>query len=218
MKLVSEVRICTKCKTEKPLTTDFFHKAKTNPQGLNTVCKDCKREYAKAYTEANRIKVAERRRKYRKNNQDKIKRGKRKHYLENREKILASNKKHYEKNVEMYRSYNHKREARLADLPNTLTMSEWAETKKSFNGSCAYCGKSEEQHQAKFKQNLHQDHFTPLSAGGGYTKDNILPSCLTCNLSKQDYNFFEWYPQQEHYSIEREQKITEILGVNYDYI
>ena len=105
-----------------------------------------------------------------------------------------------------------KRKARIRKLPNTLKVSEWLEAKKIFNNSCAYCGMTKEEHKIEHNQRLHQDHFIPLSKGGGYTKDNIIPACRSCNSSKRDTYFKEWYSQQEYYSTEREQKILEYLG------
>lgn len=56
----------------------------------------------------------------------------------------------------------------------TLTDEEWKETLKAFDDKCVYCGAPWEQ----------QDHLIPIPAGGGYTKENIVPSCANCNNSK----------------------------------
>ena len=71
---------------------------------------------------------------------------------------------------------------------------------------------NEEEHQALYGQVLHQEHFIPLSKGGEYTHNNIIPACKSCNSSKQDTDFFEWYPTYEEYNEEREQFILEYLG------
>lgn len=61
---------------------------------------------------------------------------------------------------------------------------------------------------------LTQDHFLPLSKGGEYTVNNIIPACKNCNCSKQDKDFSEWYSKQEFYRKERELKILEhVYGI-----
>lgn len=87
-----------------------------------------------------------------------------------------------------------------------LSESQWNRALESFNNTCAYCG-------ARDKR-LQQEHFIPLSKGGEYTVNNIIPACSKCNRSKYNYSFFEWYPKQEFYSKEREKKILDYLNYN----
>ena len=84
-----------------------------------------------------------------------------------------------------------------------MTNEEWLECQNYFrdkNGNlrCAYCNKVIEAATV--------EHFIPIAKGGTLTKENVLPVCLSCNTSKQDKDFFEWYPQQEFYSKERKRK------------
>lgn len=72
--------------------------------------------------------------------------------------------------------YNHQRQARKLRLPATLTAEEWLDILEEYNHSCAYCGIKE--------ADLVQEHWIPLSRGGGYTTDNIVPACKTCNSRK----------------------------------
>ena len=97
-----------------------------------------------------------------------------------------------------------KRRTLKAQLPATLTAEQWRETTQLFNNKCAYCGETHK---------LEQDHFIALTKGGGYTFDNIIPACRSCNCSKNNRDFFEWYPQYEHYSKERETAILEFLDL-----
>lgn len=87
----------------------------------------------------------------------------------------------------------------LKGLPNTLTDVEWDSAVRFFEGKCAYCGKA--------GKTLTQDHFIPLSKGGGYTADNIIPACGSCNSSKKNRWFEDWYPKNKNYSMKREEKI-----------
>ncbi len=76
---------------------------------------------------------------------------------------------------------------RRRGLAATLTAEEWEEIKNQFGYKCVYCGG-----MAK----LTQDHLIPVSKGGGLTKDNIVPACLSCNSKKRDkiIPFRLWYP------------------------
>jgi len=67
---------------------------------------------------------------------------------------------------------DHKKRLREISLPNTLTAEEWVQIKKQFKHRCIYCGE---------KKPLTHEHIIPLSRGGGFTKDNILPACKECN-------------------------------------
>lgn len=64
------------------------------------------------------------------------------------------------------------------DQLSTLTIGEWVETLKAFDFSCVYCGGDYEC----------LEHFIPVSAGGGTTANNCVPSCLSCNNRKKDWN------------------------------
>lgn len=97
----------------------------------------------------------------------------------------------------------HRRLARKKKLPYNYSNKDWEETVEYFGNKCAYCGCSSEK--------LEREHFVPLSKGGEYTKDNIIPSCMSCNRSKSDKNFFEWYKEHEHYSETRKNKILRFL-------
>jgi len=86
---------------------------------------------------------------------------------------------------------------------STLTKEQWEGIKKDFNNTCCYCGKEIQ---------LAQEHFIPLSKGGEYTSNNILPSCKHCNSSKRDKDFKTWYPKYNFYSKKREVKILKYLN------
>lgn len=224
-------KICSKCGEEKPATTEYFRKAKTNKDGLRGQCKDCVKEYNKQYREENKEEIKELNKQWRKENKEEIKEYNKQYYKENKEEIKEKkneyNKQYYEENKEkrneylkQYRQENKERvrqhcqtyRARKRLLPATLTTKQWQEIKKDFDSKCAYCGMTEENHLKIFNQQLHQEHFIPLSEGGEYTDNNIIPACRNCNSSKNNTNFFEWYPTYEEYNEEREQFILEYLG------
>lgn len=163
--------------------------------------KEQKREYYKNRT--NHRKEYEEQ--YRKNHKE-INSDYQKQY---REKNKTQRNQYYEKNKDKIylssRLSDHRRKAFKKQLPKNYTIAEWNICIKHFLNQCAYCGKVD---------NLTQDHFIPLSKCGEYTINNIIPVCKSCNSSKSNKDFFEWYPKQEFYSKKREQKILKYL--NYD--
>ena len=68
-----------------------------------------------------------------------------------------------------------KRKYALKD--STLTLAEWEQIKEKHNHLCFYCKK---------KKPLEMDHFIPLSRGGQHTKENVVPSCRSCNAKKSN--------------------------------
>jgi hypothetical protein len=156
----------------------------------------------KKYYINNKEKINKQKKQYFKNNEDKFKKLSKQYYKENINKIKERVKQYQKENPEVSVRESHKRRAMKKQLPCTLTANQWQKIKYHFDNVCAYCGK---------KAKLTQEHFIPISKGGGYTKDNIIPACISCNCSKQDTYFYQWYPSHEHYNKQREQKI-------YDYL
>jgi len=153
------------------------------------------RQYRDANKEIIRVRMVE----YREINRKKL--------TDNRQKnktTLAKNRKAWAKlNPEKIRSYRQIRRSLQNDLPATLTINEWKIIKKIFNNKCAYCGK---------EKPLTQEHFVPLSKGGEYTNNNIIPVCSNCNSSKNNREFSKWYPMFKYYSKKREKAILTYLG------
>jgi len=77
--------LCTKCNIEKSI--DDFFKSKTDKNGFNRPCKDCRREWWKEFSkrEHQKVKVAKYSKQY---------------YLLNKEKICLRSKEYRENNVE----------------------------------------------------------------------------------------------------------------------
>lgn len=232
------MKICTKCKTEKPITKEYFHKNKNKKDGFMDICKTCKKEYYQnnreyfvsrtskyrkenkehclevraEYRKENKDEIAKRLKGYYENNKEHFKQLRRIYYRENKNKVLEGVRKYNKANPHISRQYKQRRKALERKLPYTLTNEEWNNIKLYFNNSCAYCGMTEEAHLEEHNEQLHQEHFIPISQGGEYTHNNILTSCKNCNSSKYNRDFIEWYPEYEHYSKEREQLILKYLG------
>lgn len=69
----------------------------------------------------------------------------------------------------------------LAD--NDLTDAQWSAIKEAWGG-CAYCGST--------AGSMQRDCVQPLSRGGRYTLDNIVPACRSCNASKSNSEVTSW--------------------------
>jgi len=82
------------------------------------------------------------------------------------------------------RAAQERRQALQAGLPATLTETQWEGALSYFGYSCAYCGASD----VLFEQ----EHLVPVSAGGGYVVENILPACKRCNRSKRAATLVDW--------------------------
>lgn len=162
----------------------------------------------KTYRINNRDKINAYWRNYNKINKDKIREWNERYCLKHPERVIESRKKYRINNLEKVREqsrlHQQKRNALKRKLPSTLTIKQWEDIKIAFDNKCAYCGKKDNR--------LTQDHFIPLTKGGEYTHNNIIPACLSCNSSKRDYDFFEWYPKKRYYSDKRKEKIIMFLG------
>lgn len=160
-------------------------------------------EQKKEYYQKNRDEKLKYREGHYKANRDKLIKYARGYYKDNKDKIAEYSKGYRENNRDLRNVLEQRRRAKKNKLPNHFTKSEWKDTKDYFDNRCAYCGSDEE---------LTQEHFIPLSKGGEYTVNNIIPACRSCNCSKKDRDFFEWYPEQGFYSKARENKILEYLN------
>jgi 5-methylcytosine-specific restriction endonuclease McrA len=215
---------CKKCGNEFPATEEFFYVHKECKDGFRPECKACRIKIVKNFYKENNNKILEQKKEYHIKNRDKIcaikkeynkinssKRSKwgKKYYIENKDLLNKKSKDYYYSNPERSRYYakksKHKRRTLEKQIETNFSFNEWRFCKEHFDYKCAYCGK---------EQPLTQDHFIPLSKGGEYTKNNIIPCCSICNSSKCNSDFFEWYPMKSFYDKKKERKILKYL--NYD--
>ena len=167
--------------------------------------KEHKNEYNKQYYKDNKESFAEQSKQYQQENKERLAEYN-KQYRKNNKELLAEYKKQYsQENPEKCVIYKQRREARKRQLDSTLTFEQWENIKQDFNHKCAYCGKEDK---------LQQEHLLPLSKGGEYTHNNIIPACGSCNSGKGNKLFHEWYPKYKHYSKKREKQLLQYLGYN----
>jgi 5-methylcytosine-specific restriction endonuclease McrA len=71
----------------------------------------------------------------------------------------------------------------MARVEHDLTTQQWDALRVAWGG-CAYCGASDE--------GLQRDCVLPISRGGRYTLDNVVPACRSCNASKCNQEVTSW--------------------------
>ncbi|GAA1724702.1 HNH endonuclease [Microcella frigidaquae] len=76
-----------------------------------------------------------------------------------------------------------RRRTRVAAADNDLTPTQWAELQALWGG-CAYCGATD--------RPLQRDCVQPITRGGRYTLDNVVPACGSCNASKSNDEVTSW--------------------------
>ena len=70
----------------------------------------------------------------------------------------------------------------MAKVEHDLTPAQWAALKAAWGG-CAYC---------RATGALQRDCVLPISRGGRYTLDNVVPACRSCNASKCNSETTAW--------------------------
>lgn len=231
--VLDEMKRCSKCEDEFPKTIEYFKNDKNTKDGLYGQCRDCVSKRSKAYREKNNDHIVVYNHQYRKDNKDKRSEYQRKYREENRESYLGKSKLYRIANRDSRNSYNknyilqnkeywaewHKRyrrensessnikcqryRAKKRNLPHTLTSDQWVNAKLYFDNKCSFCDK---------EVKLTKEHLAPVDNGGEFTRQNIIPSCKSCNSSKRNSEWKTWFRRQPTYSIEKEQKILDYLG------
>lgn len=71
----------------------------------------------------------------------------------------------------------------MAATSHDLTEEQWSALQVAWGG-CAYCGAADGVPQ--------RDCVLPISRGGRYTVDNVVPACRSCNSSKCNAEVTGW--------------------------
>lgn len=121
-------------------------------------------------------------------------------------KALEYNKIFEKKREEFNKLQQKRRHDKRCDF--SLTYEEWEECKAYFDHKCAYCGEDKK---------LTYDHFIPFSNGGSFKVDNIIPACSTCNSSKSNKSFEQWFKSKKFYCADRESRIKKYMKLVNDY-
>ena len=215
---------CSKCFEVLPANPNYFSRDKNRKDGLYVHCKQCVRVVKKKYYEENKLKVNESNKRYHQKNRRKMNIASKNYYRRNKNRLNELNKiwrknnkfkmtsyrkkwieSNPEMNAESIRIGKLKRLARMSNLKNDFNINKWQECLMHFNHQCAYCGSTE---------SLEQEHVIPVSRGGHYTPDNIIPACRSCNASKNNKIMQDWFTQHENYSVERMANILKYVQKN----
>ena len=76
-----------------------------------------------------------------------------------------------------------RRKRRIAAVEHDLSPAEWTALQEAWGG-CAYCGAT--------GTPLQKDCVLPISRGGRYTLENVVPACASCNASKHNDEVTGW--------------------------
>lgn len=185
---LNETKVCTSCKGKLPLTE--FNKAKKNKDGFFSKCKTCRSKEQFSYRQTDHYKQLNKIYITSPKGKEALKRGADKfrksvkykewwaRYNKSEKRKIIQERYHKSGKLNIvWIKHDHKRRDASKQLPMTLTTNEWEEIKKQYKYRCVYCGE---------RKPLTRDHIIPLTKGGGYIKENILPACASCNARKGD--------------------------------
>ena len=79
--------------------------------------------------------------------------------------------------------YARRRKRRMARVAHDLSDAQWTALTAEWKG-CAYCGATD--------RSLQRDCVQPISRGGRYTLENVVPACGSCNASKCNDEVTSW--------------------------
>lgn len=193
---MGKTKVCSKCGKELPIEMfNYENKAKGK---FKCRCKQCDKEKWKVYYEKHRLEILEKSKIF---SSERHKRYYDSHKLEYKESLRRRRKN----NPKLYNMLTLKRQSKIKKAICTLTSKEWEECLKFFNNCDAYTGL-----QLDIPS---QDHIIPLSKGGGYVKQNIIPCEKSINSSKNNKDMETWYRKQSFFSEERLIKIHKWMGV-----
>lgn len=194
-------KLCCTCKLEK---SDFY-KNKSSKDNLSSQCKSCaklyrdshknikyassSKEYKQSYYINNLDQINKTRKTWLEKNKEKLSIQAKARYIRNRIKFLHIFKTYYVNNkskilarYKKYRSDNryyiyllNRKRRKL--LKGDVTKQEIQALIIKSKNICYYCG-------IILNNNMHVDHYIPLSKGGLHTISNLVISCKDCNLRK----------------------------------
>ena len=197
---------CSICKEEKELSEFYLQKNYSKKKGeyitYNQYCKKCCKEKSVKYQKDN----PDKRKKYLKADNSRPERKQAKKEFNEKRRAEGKEREWQRNNKDKITNYRIKR---MQNKKHEITKEEWESCKLYFNYSCAYCGMTEVRAKEKYKNNLHKEH---VDHNGANDLSNCVPSCKSCNGSKNIKDFQEWYNESNPvYSCERYNKIMEWL-------
>lgn len=201
--VVPAVKVCARCGEEKPASE--FYVDKRRKDGLYSHCKMCHSvigaDYRKAnpekvaaknarYSLAHKEEIAARARAWQKANPEKAAARLQAWREANPEYVLERQRKWREAHPEYDREWKKQNpekvaasvrnyRARKRNAPGTHTAEDVQAQYDRQKGHCKWC-------DCKVGNDYHVDHAVPLSKGGSNWPSNLVISCPSCNISKND--------------------------------
>ena len=129
------MKVCTKCKIEKP--DEEFHKNRNYKDGLQYWCTSCRSKTSAEYYESNKEKIKRSAKEYQGCNKDRISECKREYRERNRGHIGKHKREYYERNKDNISMYH--REHHLKKKYG-ITLEEYEDMVKEQDGICLICG------------------------------------------------------------------------------
>jgi hypothetical protein len=145
------------------LPASEFSPKQREKDGLERDCKECRKEYAYRYRHRDSYDIAKAA------------------YTRRKELVKSIGKRGL--NLVRCHRYHAKKRKLLSDLKPD----EWQLALEYWRSECSYCSSPRD-----LWFELVQEHFIPVSGGGGYTVGNIIPACRYCNSSKRDSDPQSW--------------------------
>lgn len=136
------------------------------------------------------------------------------YYASHREERRATSRHWAKEHLDRVRVHSHQRRARKRNVPSTFTAKDWDQCLEYWGHCCAVCGRPQ-----GLWHTLAQDHWIPVSKGGPYTPDNIVPLCHGdggCNNSKYTHIPDEWLASK--FSPRKARQIEQRIRDYFDYV
>lgn len=229
---------CSHCR--RWLSFYEFTKDPSNRDGHDSWCKDCRRTYYKenieeiafkkhVYRQTHKDKVQAYTKRYWKENKEKLSQ-RYKEYIQSeqgKQVRAAIRERHKEKLKKKYREWQRSKagqesgrrrgrryRAKMREASCNVTDEGWCECLEWFDYQCAVCGLTQQESLNLWGRVLDMGHaFVPLSKGGGYDIDNLVPLCTSCN-AKQRINII--FSICDTGAEQRIREYFEHLGVDVD--
>lgn len=197
-------KVCSNCKKEKSIQE--FHKAKRGKFGVGSWCKECRAIYKRKHYLENEERLIQEKKEYYYANRELLNYKKKIYRMNNKEKLRDIHRRYRQNNKEVGRRNCNARRARIKKLISDFTVEEWLNALEYFDNKCAYC-----RCEGSENESLQQEHVIPVSKGGDYTKNNIIPACKSCNSSKGGNDMSVWFKKQSFYNESNYQNIISYL-------
>ena len=184
--MIKTNQTCTSCGIEKHIEYYEFRK---DTNKYRRQCKTCRNKVIKKNKESRQEFYYDYHAKYREDNRAELREWQIKHYNNNKDKILKK-RNDKRKTVEGRLIRRNERLKRRSIEKSGNVDNSYIKEIANNRSKCYWCNVD-----IKNKK-FHIDHYIPISNGGTHTKDNIVITCPTCNMSKNKKDPFLYAQEQ----------------------